>query len=255
MEKVLSYMDCSDYARMAQTCNTWRRIVYRKSVWKPFNVNYRVFPDLLLEMPPQGARHIGSPTHACFLNWLVKTTNFRSETIPISYERIGDPKKFIESMRRHWHRSGYPCLIKDHFNIYDLLRLPFPSSMSSSDKKRILYRIVSASYSTFRNAYAHYIELQRNYLHSVLIVPHIVSDDEHSSDPLHRYRFAALSQQRSRMEKINTVLRSTFDMYDGCMIALMHHGFSEFDVNDTWYKANREAVWSIAGFSYKKYSA
>jgi hypothetical protein len=252
MEKILSYMDTSDYARMAQTCNTWRRIIYRKSLWSKECLTYKSFPDLVLDVPPKGARHIGAPRQACFLHWLEKVYQFRMDMFPLSLERRTDANDFLTAIHRYWKRLDCPCLIREHHQICDLLRLPFPKTMSKSDHKRVLCRFVTHSANCMKNAYAHYIELQRNYLNPILIIPHVVSDDESSSDPLHRYRFATLSVQRTRREKINSLVRSAFDLHDTSSNTVMRRGMGEFEVNDTWYKNCHETLWSIAGFSYKR---
>jgi hypothetical protein len=245
MTRVFSFLDPRDLAQMSQTCTTWKRIVYRKSVWDNFNVTYRDLPDLIYKVPPRGARHIGSPSHTCFLNWLC------NDPLTINIMRTYDEKDFITKAHRYWHRCGSPCLIKDHHNIHDLLILSLSESFSKTDVKRILYRIISISSKKNLNAYAHYIELQQNKLPHTLHLPHVTSDDEHSSDPLHRCRFAALSTKRSRIIEINTQLRSAYNKFDECKNAVMYHGLSEFASNDIWYSSNYEAVWNIAGFSYK----
>jgi hypothetical protein len=249
MEIVLSYMDSSDCARMAQTCETWRRIIYRKSIWEKSCISYKSFPDLVLEVPPRGARHIGSVNQSCFLHWLMKVYHYRMDMFPLSLERRADPSDFLSTLYRLWKRCDCPCLIKEHHIISDLLRTPFPSTISKSEQKRILYRFVSYNVSPIKNAYSHWVEIQRNYLNPILVIPHVVSDDESSSDPLHRYRFAALSIQRARLEKINGVVRGADDKYDASSNALLRRGNAEFENNDAWYRSNRATAWSVAGFS------
>jgi hypothetical protein len=249
MEKVLSYFDTADCARMAQTSETWRRIVYRKSMWEKSCISYKSFPDLVLEVPPRGARHIGMTSKLCFMHWLMKVYHYRMDTLPLSLERRTDPSDFLAAFFRLWNRCGCPCIIKDHHQLTDLLRLPFPSSISKSEQKRILYRLISYNTSPIKNAYSHWVELQRNYLNPILVIPHVVSDDESSSDPLHRYRYAVLSVQRARLEKINWMLRITYDKYDACSNALMRRGNAEFETNDSWYRSNHEVLWGVAGFS------
>jgi hypothetical protein len=245
MTNMFSFLDPCDLAHMSQTCKTWKRIVYRKSVWENFNVTYRDFPDLIYKVPPRGARHIGSLSHTCFLNWLC------NDPLTVNIMHMYNQKEFIAKARRYWHRCGSPCLIKDHHNIHDLLMVSLSESFSKTDAKRILCRIISISSKKNLNAYAHYIELQQQHLRHMLHLPHVTSDDEHSSDPLHRLRFATLSMQRLRMMEINTQLSSAYNKLDECKNAIMYHGISEFASNDIWYSSNYEAVWNIAGFSYK----
>lgn len=251
MERILTFFDAADCAKMAQTCVTWKRIIYRRSLWEPWCLTYKVYPDLLINVPPRGARHIGAPSKACYYNWLVKIFNFRMDMFPLSVERKQDPNMFLESMYVYWIRLGSPCLIREHVRIQDLLRIPFPESLSKTEQKRILCRLVSKNISLTRNIYSHYIELQRNNLNPMLVIPHINSEDETSPDPFHRYRHAALSVQRARLEKMNTLVRAEFDKYDTAAIALMRHGISEFDLNDTWFRTQSTSVWSIACFTFR----
>jgi hypothetical protein len=250
MENILSFMDTTDYAHMAQTCTTWQRIIYRKSIWVKHCITYKSFPDLILDIPPHGARHIGITRRSCFFHWLEKVYHFRMDMFPLSLERRIDANDFINIVYRYWKRLDRPCLIKEHHLIHDLLRLPFPETLSKSDQKRILYRILSHQISSTKNAYANYIELQRNYLNPILVIPHVVSDDETSSDPLHRYRFSVLSVQRKRLEKINSMVRAAFDIYDYCSNAVMRRGMTEFELNDIWYKSNHDTLWGKAGFTF-----
>lgn len=252
MEKVLSYMDTTDYAHMAQTCNTWRRIIYRKSLWEKECFTYKSFPDLVLDVPPCGARHIGAVRRACFLHWLEKVYHFRMDMFPLSLERRTDANDFLTAIYRYWKHHDRPCLIKEHHNIHDLLRVPFPKTFTKTEQKRILYRFVSQNVSATKNAYSHYIELQRNHLNPILVIPHVVSDDESSSDPLHRYRFTVLSVQRERREKINTYVRRAFDMYDYCANSLLRRGVAEFETNDAWYHSTHDTLWGTAGFTYRR---
>lgn len=248
MEIVLSYMDTSTYAQMAQICSTWMRIIYRKSLWDKECLTYKPFPDLMFDVPPKNARHIGATRKVCFIYWLKKVYPFRSDMFPLGLERRIDANDFLVGIYRYWKRLNSPCLIKEHHKISDLLRIPLPNTISKTEQKRILYRVINQHVSSTKNSYACYIELQHIYVTPFLVSPRVVNDDTISSDPLHRYRSEVASVQQTRMAKLNTFIRNIFDTYSLCSNIIMRRGMAEFERNDIWYNSNRETIWALAGF-------
>lgn len=242
---------------MAQTCRTWQRIVYRKSVWAEKNVQYRRHSMLILDKVPARARHIGTPTQFCFLHWLKEKSYIahgRSDPFPVHILHISDPKMFLKAAHGYWKRNGCPCVVHEHHKLQDLMRMPFPASFSKTDKQRVLCRLLETPSCGVRNVYNKYLECQTSMLGSTLgIAPIGIIPD--TSDPLHRYIMEVHTTLQTRMEAINAATLTKTAVYQSCISALARRGHSEFTINDTWYARERDAAWSIAGFVYKKSTA
>lgn len=251
MEAVFNFLDPSDLAHMAMTCSVWRKIVYRKSVWERHCLVYNDAPHVLHTNVPAGARHNGSPSKACFLSWFVSQMH---EKLPLSILRAESPEVYIRSAWKYWKRNRCPCVIRNHHNVYDLLKIPFPSSLSKTDQRRILCRLLILPTSPTRNAYSFYVDRQRYTVPSISI-PSLVEEDKDSSDPCHRYLYAANLVNRARLEKLNRLIQIFHACCTASSYKLQCRGSHEFDNNDTWYKHDQTAAWEAASFSYKKSSA
>jgi hypothetical protein len=254
MESIHSFLDARDLATMAQTCKTWQRIVYRKSVWTEKNISYRSAPILTFGSVPPHARHLGTPTETCFLNWLKNSKYIMTEDLlPVYIEHNADPAKFMKATRAYWMRHGCPCEIPEHHRLQDMLRIPFPRDFSKADRQRVLHRLIIPSESTSYNVYSHYLELLNRKLSrgGTLRVPSmgIIPD---ASDPLHRLWVASDAMLRARYDAINAAVAERCAKNSASFTALARHGRTEFEANDVWFVRERDAVWSTAGFSYKK---
>jgi hypothetical protein len=252
MESILSFLDAQGLATMAQTCRTWQRIVYRKSVWTVNNISYRSAPTLLHATAPPHARHIGTPSEICFLYWLqCKAKIYTGDPVPVYIEHIAEPAKYIKAARAYWIRHGCQCKIAEHHRLQDLFRTPFPREFSKADKQRVLHRLIMPSESTTYNVYCHYLELLNRHLSGSLHTPPmgIIPD---SSDPLHRLWMATDCMLRARYDTINAVAAERCAKNNASFTALVRHGHAEFEANDVWFTRERDSAWSAAGFSYKK---
>jgi hypothetical protein len=251
MDSILSYCDTTDLARLAQINKTWQRIVYRKSVWEPQNIEY-CHTDLMLPTPPRGARHIGGQTHICFNRWLTGCihNNILSHVLPAYIHHTEDPKKYMERAYKFWTEHGKPCFILQHHHVCDVLIAPLPKGMSRAERTRILYQLVKARKSVSKNAYATYLLTQIAYNHTFpeLPVPLLEAD----ATPLARLRHATLKLAQDRAAQINAFNAALQATYTHSAQLLTAHGFAEFEANDTWFRGGRDAAWSAAGFSYVK---
>jgi hypothetical protein len=252
MESVLSFLDTRDVAIMAQTCNTWRRIAYRKSVWSEKNISYNRIPTIVCETIPRHARHIGSPTLVCFGYWLKQVTGgSETQTLSLHLTHMTDPATYIKEAKAYWHRHGCPCLIRDHHRLQDLLQFPFPTDFSKSDRMRVMHRLIKYSESRVYNVYCHYLECQIQKINASFtdLPPGIILD---TSDPLHRFIISAHNHSTVRRRAVNAVLAAHCAKLEASLVALGRHGKAEFEYNDTWFERNRTDIWSRAGFAYKK---
>lgn len=253
MERIFDFLNSCDLALMAQTCAVWKRIVYRKSVWQKKNFNYHDPHMILHDRIPTHARHIGITTRFCYLHWLQEKTMLFSihDSLPIYLQHITDPEKFMKATYKYWQRHGCPCYVKEHHELQDLLIVPFPASFSKAEKQRVLYRLIDSSFSTSMNAYAHYLACEggrMDYTHTIPTMETV----RNGLDPLQKFRAEAHKIICARLEAINVAIHTYAGRYHACMTALTRRGFSEFENNDTWYNRDRDAVWSTAGFLYKK---
>ena len=256
MEAVLSFLDARDLATMAQTCRTWQRIVYRKSVWVEKNISYCIDLTLIHTSVPPHARHIGSPTETCFLYWLQdkRARLIFENPFPISIEQITDPAKYIKVAHTYWKRHGRPCALVDHHRLQDLLRFSLPREFTKSEKQRILHRLIAPTESTPHNVYCHYLERLNHEISKPLVLSPI-SFEPDPTNPLHRYKVAADKFLRARFDAVNSAVAARCTKNQASFTALARHGHAEFELNDTWFRKERNGVWSAAGFSYKKSTA
>ncbi len=252
MDAILSFCDATDLARLAQVNKTWQRIVYRKSVWEPKNIEY-CHVELMLPTPPRGARHIGAQTQICFNRWLCGCThsNIRSHVLPEYIHHTEDPKKYMERAYRFWKDHGRPCYIREHHHISDVLIAPLPKGLSRSDRMRILFQLVKTRKSVSKNAYATYLLIQMAYGHPITLPPP-ASDLEADATPMARLLHATEKQAHDRAVLINSLYSTLQTVYTRSAQLLTAHGFAELETNDAWFAANRDAAWSTAGFSYVK---
>ena len=252
MELIFECLDPCDLARMAQTSTVWKRIVYRKSVWQKKNYKFRKDSGLLQEKVPTYARHIGTPTRFCYLNWLCRKCMKYSahDPLPLPLQQISDPEKFMEATYTYWKRHGSPCFVKTHHELQDLLLIPLPVSLSRVDKQRILCRLLESD-SGSTNAYCHYLNYQRDRLGVSIGMPSREGITD-STDPLNRFREATHKILCARRTAINEEMRRQMERHHASLTALARHGFSEFETNDTWFARKGLAVWCAATFVYKK---
>lgn len=251
MDTILSFCDASDLALLAQGNKTWQRIVYRKSVWEPKNIEY-CHIDLMLPTPPRGARHIGGQTQICFSRWLTGCahSHSRCNVLPEYIHHTEDPKKFMERAHNFWEERGKPCYILQHHHVCDVLIAPLPKGMSRSDRMRILYQLVKTRKSASKNAYATYLLIQMS--HNFAIAEPSVPALEADATPLAQLRYATVKLTHDRTEHINTFFRRIQDIYARSAQLITAHGFAELETNDTWFTGSRDAAWGLAGFSYVK---
>lgn len=255
MERILSFFDSADYAVMAQTCNSWRRIVYRKSLWDRWNTVYRPNISLLHTSVPKGARHVGAPSKICFLAWLQEQTKFGTEPsdgLSVVVRHIGDHSVFLKAAYGQWKRARCPCTVLNHHKIYDLLRLPMPASFTKTDQRRILCRLIKLSECARSNAYSHYLYMQHQHLIRTIVMPPLDLPEE-PSDPFNVYCRQTQAAVRARNTAINALVQKIIEKYTASSSALARRGKAEFENNDRWYETEHGRIWDTAGFTYKKH--
>lgn len=256
MDLILSFCDATDLARLAQVSKVWQRIVYRKSVWQHMSYEYMADHEILLSVPPRGARHIQAHSNACFIRWL-RNMRFgdHSFALPEYIHHTEDPKKFLERAHKFWIEHGRPCFIQEHHHIADLLIAPLPKTLSKADRSRILFRLVKPKKAVSKNVYATYLLtelIEITWAYHELAPP---APPPAGSDPYAQHKFKTRMMLRERAEHLRSFEEAVRAVYTRSTQLLTAHGIALFDTNDSWFAKNRDAAWSAAGFSYLSASA
>lgn len=115
MPLVFSFLDPSSLARMAQTCRSWKSLVYRTSAWSSFLWSPKSHYTSLF-CNRQGGRHIGEPHALCFLTWAHRhlLTPHDFIDLPCSFDEAESPQKNIRRVYRIWCEKKKPCLFTTH---------------------------------------------------------------------------------------------------------------------------------------------
>jgi hypothetical protein len=248
MSIIFAYFDAADLARMAQVSKPWKTLVYRTSVWESkIWVLHNIFHVFQSEIP-KDARHIGTQMPLCFINWLTH----ESTALPRSVLQTVDPHKFLQAAQKFWVASGRPCMIDTHHVPTDLLSMPLPAS--TSERKRILFRLVGSPMLESRHHhYCRYIEHVtkpfRGQVWGHLLMAPLNPFDKSSDDPLRRYHYTIDKIRLERQAVIQAYQERVVAAYDASYAALRRHGLSEFDANDAHVRRDPEAAWSTAAFS------
>jgi hypothetical protein len=256
MDGVFEYFDTVDLARIAQVNKAWRAIVYRKSVWATKYWSLKREPGVVVDKVPKDARHIGAPHSLCFATWLFKTFEHRGERLPIHLLHTEDSNKFILEARKFWNARGRPCTILDHHEPTHLLTMKFPKSMTLSDKKRILARLIKPS---IRGLHRDTHEYSRYIQHMLCASRGCVWDfaepinapnpeEKNAADPLLRYRYEAQAMLFDRFKAVETYKERVYATYTSSILALRTHGLSEFTGNDTAFQKTPDDAWADAAF-------
>jgi hypothetical protein len=256
MEKIFDCLDSADRARMAQTCATWRRIVYRKSVWANELIYYE---KTLLMYPnaPRGARHHGSYNIVCFLDWLNKV-GFNSKCGIVGMSKIKDETEFYTVAHNYWLKSEYRCYIIDHHHhLSDLLIAPLLEDLPYCEKARIYHRLKKYEAIHIKNPYATFLSKQALCIERSIIgcegktlIPYIPVTTEDTTDPLQKQYRETRAILEKRISYIEQKCNVYIEVLKAASSALTRLGIAEFVHNDSWYKSSCERIWSIAGFSY-----
>ena len=114
---IATYMDHPSLATIAQTCKSWRHIVYRTSLWQTWKPKPQAIEYFYTDMSiPKYSHHCGEPTRLCFFSWATYILKHDIlSNIPRSLLSIEDPVKFVDTLYRFWAANRRPCIHTHHY--------------------------------------------------------------------------------------------------------------------------------------------
>lgn len=236
MTVVLSFLDKQGLAKLAQTCNAGRRIVYRTSVWMSWKMKPSA-QDLYFSPCdiPATARHIGEPTSLCFYEWANMRRQHPDGTLPRSIAFESDATKYYELLKAHWIKLGRPCAYIEHHKWKDVLKgRAYLNSLPQTEVMRIYYRVVDTEYSP-NNSYYNWVHHCINWSRPAWWLPDPAVAIP-SSDPLVLLSHHVKETERTRYARLYDLREQTLEHWRVSARALRRLGKSEFDANDRAYK-------------------
>jgi hypothetical protein len=251
MDHIFTFLDHASLGKMAQVSNSWKRLVYRKSVWERecWDLSQQAKLTIFLNVLASGARHYGEPTSLCFLYWLMCSISSIESPLPICILRIKDHVRFVTESKKYWIEQKKPCKISNHFHVRDLLPFSYPSDFTQSDKIRLYHRLITSaiSYRGCTNVYANFI--QHRIVNYSWTLPSAYIDSDVSDDPYKKYLNEVRYIRNERSAHINRVLSEPLiNTYNKSLRALNSCSAFEFQTNDALYKKDPVCAWEGAAF-------
>ena len=252
MFTLIQFFDAQCMAKMAQVSKTWKKIVYRSSVWTNFSwkpkEKYRAYFVTESEIP-RTARHIGEPNAFCFQAWL----QFKVETnimndISHQLSNTHDP---IAYMKKQWSKLKKPCVCIYHHIWTDVLRGSiFLNTLSQADRQRFYNRIImQPTYTT--NSYRMWLEEHIDKLVSMEfqyneIPPQINTTNE--NDVMYVFQLFLQTKKQNLRRCIQEQITTLRHIYKNSHRALLKYGIHEFNSNENQYKRNPKILLDEVAF-------
>lgn len=112
----LSFLDPPSLARMAQTSRTWKTLIYRTSVWKPFLWKPNPYHAGLFQVR-KDSQHVGEPHALCFLTWVrqhfERDAFAHALALPL-LEKGETIERYVRRLYRSWCSEKKPCATVHH---------------------------------------------------------------------------------------------------------------------------------------------
>jgi hypothetical protein len=254
MRSVFQYLDPPSLAVLAQTCRSWKVLVYRFSVWSSFlwkpKWNYAS-----LFYRREGARHIGEPHALCFLAWahrhLLVSESYPQSDLPLSNES-DDPAKVVRRAYRRWCDMKKPCIHLAHYHWADVCLLAPRLGRLSSNEVLLLRHQLCEQVGTTKgcelNPYAMWLARQlEDYSNATHRIRDWTTDPVPTgSTPLERVRRLMTERNQALSMELSKQARASIASLTRSKVALRAYSIRAFERADAHERKEQDILWDGA---------
>jgi hypothetical protein len=240
MSIVISFLDPSGLAKLAQTCKSAQTLVYRTSVWRGWHIRpgmeeYYCEPGGI----PNTARHTGQPTKLCFYDWANYRRLHPDGTLSRRIVFEPDPVRHYEMLEAHWRHAGCPCVQVHHHAWGDVFKgRAFLEGKKPAEIQRIFLRVTTTGGREGANPYWDWLQDRTQHIPwpagpawRAMSAPVLVDD------PVLTISNNIATMKHERNLYLQTRTQETVELWRRSMEALGRtRGTMEFEANERAYK-------------------
>ena len=252
---LMSFMDADMLARMAQTCQTWKLLVYRTSVWKDLTWRPRVpqfFAQHVVCSSPN-IRHVGEPNKICFLAWITQILHHPHQypALHPGVEHAEKPKDFVALAQTYWRMLKKPCTITHHHKWSDVCTLRTQlHTTSPAERYKIKVLLVDQMDISGDNGYAKWLDYR---MQDIATISTVGAPMEFTRSAIITPLLSALEQQRNgRLAELAKMKEELTGSCEQSRRALRHYSPRTFQLMDTVVKTDCIPHYDAASFAYTR---
>ena len=250
---LMSFMDADMLARMAQTCTTWKLLVYRTSVWKDLTWRPRL-PQFFAQhivCSANDIRHVGEPNKICFLAWITQLLH-HPEQYPVLHpgvEHAKKPEDFVTLAQKYWRMLKKPCTITHHHKWSDVCTFRTQlHAVSPGERYKVKVLLVNQMDVSGDNGYAKWIDHR---LQDLAAISTVGAPIEFTRSAILAPLLSAYGTQRNdRLAELELIKEDLVVHCEKSRKALRHYSPRTFQLMDTIVKTDCLPYYDAAAFAY-----
>jgi len=248
---LMSFMDADMLARMAQTCKTWKLLVYRTAVWKDLTWRPRVPQFFAQHVVCSSFRHVGEPNKICFLAWITQLLHNPDQypALHPGVEHVEKPKDFVTLAQKYWRMLKKPCTIPHHHKWSDVCILRTKLYTTSPEERyKIKVLLVNQMDISGDNGYAKWLDYR---MQDIAAISTIGAPMEFTRSAIIAPLLSALEQQRNgRLAELAKMKEELTGSCEQSRRALRHYSPRTFQLMDVVIKTDCLPHYDAASFAY-----
>lgn len=252
---LMSFMDADMLARMAQTCKTWKLLIYRTSVWKNLTWRPRVpqfFAQHVVCSSPN-IRHVGEPNQICFLAWIAQLLHHPDQypALHPGVEYAEKPKDFVALAQKYWRMLKKPCTISHHHKWSDVCILRTQLQTTSPEERyKVKVLLVDQMDISGDNGYTKWLDYR---LQDMLAISTTGAPREFTRSAIIAPLLTAMEHRRNdRLAELTKMKEELIGSCEQSRRALRKYSPRTFDLMDVVIKTDCLPLYDTASFAYTR---